>query len=83
MARKRIGVLCLGAAFVLAGCPALNKEAAEPELGPANPVALPTGQQITPTLPPFSSFASLQPLFPKHPNLAVGGAVTEIGRAHV
>ena len=69
---------CLLVAFALSGCPGINKEAAEPALGPANPVALPTGQQVTPTLPPFSSFAPLQPHFPKYPNLAVGGAVTEV-----
>jgi DNA-binding beta-propeller fold protein YncE len=62
-------------AILVAGC--MAREAPEPELGPPNPVALPTGQQITPTLPPFASFAPLKPGFEKYPDLAVGGAVTE------
>ncbi len=65
------------AAVFLAGCPAINREAPEPDLGPANPVSLPTGQQVTPTLSPASIFATLNPGLASHPELEVGGAVTE------
>ena len=65
------------AAIALAGCPAINREAPEPDLGPANPVSLPTGQQVTPTLPPSSTFGTLNPGLAKHPDLEVGGAVSE------
>ena len=65
------------AAVILAGCPAINREAPEPDLGPLRPTILPTGQQVTPTLPPSSSFDDLRPGFAKHPDLAVGGAVTQ------
>jgi YVTN family beta-propeller protein len=64
-------------ALLLAGCHAVNREAPEPDLGPLNATALPTGQQVTPTLPPAASFASLNPGLARYPELAVGGAVTE------
>src|SRR4051812_1616236 len=61
----------------LAGCPAINRESPEPELGPPNAVVLPTGQQVPPTLPPMATFDVLNPGLEKYPDLAVGGAVSE------
>ena len=77
MSRNRVipAAAYLIVAILVAGC--MGREAPEPELGPPNPVALPTGQQITPTLPPFASFEPLNPGFEKYRDLAVGGAVTE------
>src|SRR5258706_3582326 len=77
IAEVRITILLGSLLVLLAGCPALDREAPEPDLGPPNATALPTGQQITPTLPPAASFASLNPGLAKYPDLAVGGAVTE------
>jgi YVTN family beta-propeller protein len=67
----------LGFALVvaLAGCQSLAP--APVALGPLAPVALPTGQQITPTLAPASTFSPLKPALPNAPELEVGGAVTE------
>src|SRR5262249_17866010 len=48
-----------------------------PDLGPLRPTWLPTGQQVTPALPPGSSFDTLDPGLAKYPDLAVGGAVTQ------
>lgn len=65
------------AALCLAGCPASNREAAEPELGSPAATVLPTGQRVTPMLAPGSTFGPLNPGLVKHPDLEVGGAVTE------
>jgi DNA-binding beta-propeller fold protein YncE len=65
------------AALILSGCPAIDREAAEPDLGPVHATWLPTGQQVTPTLPPSSSIAALDPGLAAHPGLEVGGAVTQ------
>src|SRR5438034_10238962 len=61
--------------LALAACTAVDTS--DPELGPLNPTSLPTGQVITPTLAPFSSFGPLNPALARYPDLAVGGAVTE------
>ena len=61
--------------LALAGCQSFAP--APVALGPLAPIALPTGQQITPTLPPASTFNSLKPALPNAPDLEVGGAVTE------
>jgi DNA-binding beta-propeller fold protein YncE len=65
----------LGLALALAGCQSFAP--APVALGPLAPIALPTGQQITPTLPPASSFGPLKPALASSPELEVGGAVTE------
>ena len=70
--------LALAAGLLVAGCPAGAPEAPEPELGPLRPITLPTGQQVTPLLPPAATFAALKPGLEKHPELEVGGAVTEV-----
>src|SRR5258708_5308920 len=76
MNRNSVALL-VAAALILAACPAVNREAPEPDLGPLNPMLLPTGQQVTPTLAPGSTFASLKPGLAKYPDLDVAGAVTE------
>lgn len=47
------------------------------QLGTLTPVALPTGQQITPTLAPLSTFVPLNPNLAASPNLTVGQAISE------
>jgi DNA-binding beta-propeller fold protein YncE len=74
----RATVLLALTSVLLSGCPATSHEAAEPDLGPPNAMLLPTGQRVTPTLPPGATFGSLEPGFPAHPGLQVGGAVTEL-----
>jgi len=69
--------MAIVAALFLAACPAINREAPEPDLGPLRPTVLPTGQQVTPTLPPSATFELLKPGLAKAPDLAAGGAVTE------
>ncbi len=75
--KLRVPVALFAAALLTAGCPAINREAPEPDLGPLEPTILPTGQQVTPSLAPSSSFELLKPGLAKHPDLAAGGAVTE------
>ena len=65
-------------AACLSGCPASSREAAEPELGSAAATALPTGQRVTPVLAPGATFGPLDPGLARHPDLEVGGAVTEV-----
>jgi len=67
--------LRFGLALALAGCESFAPPPVV--LGPLAPIALPTGQQVTPTLPPGSTFGPLKPVLPHAPGLEVGGAVTE------
>src|SRR5258708_35177757 len=77
MNRNSVALL-VAAALILAACPAVNREAPEPDLGPLNPMLLPTGQQVTPTLAPGSTFASLKPGLAKNPDLEGSGSVHEV-----
>ena len=69
------------ALLLLAACGTSNVDIAavspNNQLGALTPVALPTGQQITPTLAPLSSFVALNPNLAAAPNLTVGQAVSE------
>ena len=69
--------LALLAALALSACESLAPRIAELGLGPLAPLALPTGQEVTPTLPPSSTFGPLKPRLANAPELEVGGAVTE------
>jgi len=69
--------LAIFAALALSACQSAPPSSAELGLGRLAPVALPTGQHITPTLPPSSTFAPLKPHLAASPELEVGGAVTE------
>lgn len=74
--------LSAAALLVLAACGSSNSggvAAVSPneQLGSLTPVALPTGQQITPTLAPLSTFVPLNPNLAASPNLTVGQAMSE------
>jgi YVTN family beta-propeller protein len=75
--RKSTAAALIALSAGLAGCPATQRESPEPDLGPVNAIVLPTGQQVTPTLPPMASFEPLNPGLEKYPELNVGGAVSE------
>lgn len=61
----------------LGGFAGTGSAALESKLGSALATRLPTGQQVTPLLPPNASFKVLKPALPKYPGLAIGGAVSE------
>jgi 6-phosphogluconolactonase (cycloisomerase 2 family) len=64
------------AALVLSAGNSLAAGTADISLGQLSPIALPTGQSVTPTLAPMSTLSTLNPGLPAYPNLTVGQAIS-------